>query len=70
MKLRQRQRARARMLQKRRLRPQQTTTADLDEGLTESFPASDPVAVSVTRIDTDNRDAAGTAAPRAGPAAR
>lgn len=28
----------------------------LDEGLDESFPASDPVAVSVTRVGTDGEE--------------
>ena len=41
---------------------EETVPASLDEGLAETFPASDPVSVSVTRIDdsgaeceTDNR---------------
>lgn len=29
----------------------ETTVASLDEGLSETFPASDPVSVSVTRIE-------------------
>lgn len=29
-----------------------TVTASLDEGLAETFPASDPVSVSITRIET------------------
>lgn len=29
----------------------ETTVGSLDEGLTETFPASDPVSISVTRID-------------------
>ena len=28
-------------------------SAALDEALIESFPASDPIAISITRIDTD-----------------
>ena len=30
---------------------EETTVGSLDEGLAETFPASDPVSVSVTRID-------------------
>jgi hypothetical protein len=29
---------------------------DLDEALEESFPASDPVAVDITAIDTDGKE--------------
>lgn len=42
----------------------ESTVASLDEGLSETFPASDPVSVSVTRIETpDDQCAPGEGSP-------
>ena len=53
---RKRQRARAQSADCQPL--EETSVASLDEGLSETFPASDPVSVSVTRIDETGAECA------------